>query len=187
MRAARSPEAGRGSAVAPSLELRPVQEENLPFVRVVYASSREEELALVPWSEGQREAFLDMQFQAQPAGYAATFPGSEHSLILVAGEPAGRIWVARLEAETRLVDLALLPAYRNLGTGTEIVRRLQAQARAASTPLRHCVWTLNDGARRFYRRLGFAVVEDQGMYQVMEWRPAQAPLGGPGEPRASGG
>ena len=157
--------------VVPCLELRPVGEEDLPFVRLVYASSREEELALVPWPDEQREAFLDMQFRAQLAGYTATFPGSEHSVVLVDGEPAGRIWVARSEAEIRLVDLALLPAFRNLGTGSALVRRLQAEAQATSTPLRHCVWTMNEGARRLYRRLGFAVVEDQGMYQLMEWRP----------------
>jgi ribosomal protein S18 acetylase RimI-like enzyme len=156
----------------PMLELRAVRDEDLPFVRLVYASSREEELALVPWSEEQCEAFLDMQFQAQLAGYSSTFPESDHSVVMVDGQQAGRIWVARSEAEIRLVDLALLPAFRNFGIGTALVRRLQAEAQAASTPLRHCVWTMNGAARRLYLRLGFTVVEDQGMYQLMEWRPA---------------
>jgi ribosomal protein S18 acetylase RimI-like enzyme len=170
---------GRGSGLSLSIELRAMRDEDLPFVRTVYAASREDELALVPWPDGQREAFIDMQFQAQLAGYAGTFPGSEHSVVLVGGELAGRIWVARLPTEIRLVDLALLPLFRNLGAGTELVRRLQAEARAASAPLRHCVWILNEGAFRFYRRLGFVVVEDQGMHQVMEWRPAgDRPAGG---------
>ncbi len=51
------------------IELRPVAPEDEPFLRRVYASSRAEELAPVPWDEAQKQAFCDMQFAAQDSHY----------------------------------------------------------------------------------------------------------------------
>ena len=41
-------------------------------------------------------------------------------------------------------------------------------------PLRHSVLVDNVDGLRFYERLGFEVIEDFGMYVLMEWRNAVA-------------
>ena len=46
-----------------------------------------------------------------------------------------------------------------------------AEASAARVALRHSVDKANPDARRFYERLGFAVIDDWGMYELMEWLP----------------
>ena len=54
--------------------LRPAQEDDLPFLYRVYASTRQEELALVDWDEAQKEWFLRMQFDLQRAPMLRLFP-----------------------------------------------------------------------------------------------------------------
>ncbi len=151
--------------------VRPVAPDDEPLLRQIYASTRAEELAVVPWSDDEKRAFLDMQFDAQRADYAARFPGAVHSIVLVAGEPVGRIWVDRREDEIRLLDIALLPEHRNAGTGSALLGELQREAQAVGLPLRHSVYKGNTAALRFYERLGFAVIEDFEAYVLMEWRP----------------
>jgi GNAT superfamily N-acetyltransferase len=153
------------------ITLRPVGQEDREFLFRLYSSTREEELALTQWDDEQKRTFLEMQFMAQQTDYASRFPGSEHAIVLVGGEAVGRIWVARWEDEIRLLDIALLPEHRNAGSGTVLLKRLQAEARQAGQPLRHSVYKMNDGALRFYERLGFTVVEDFETYVLMEWLP----------------
>lgn len=151
--------------------LRPVAPDDREFLLRVYAGTREDELAQTGWTDDEKQAFIEMQFTAQHADYSTRFPDGEHSIVLVGDSPAGRMWVARWEEEMRLLDIALLPERRNAGTGRILLERLQAEAAQRGTPLRHSVYKMNDGALRFYERLGFTVIEDFETYVLMEWTP----------------
>lgn len=152
--------------------LRLVETGDRDFLFRVYASTREDELSLTDWDDNQKHAFLKMQFNAQRADYASRFPDAEHSIVVLDRTPVGRIWIARWDDEIRLLDIALLTEHRNGGTGTVLLKRLQDEAARADKPLRHSVYRTNEAALRFYRRLGFAVIEDFETYVLMEWRPA---------------
>ena len=75
--------------------LRPVAAGDEPFLLRVYAGTRAEELAPVPWTEEQKAAFVAQQFAAQTAHYAQHYAGMTADVILIGGEPAGRLLVAR--------------------------------------------------------------------------------------------
>lgn len=154
-----------------TVSLRPVGAADEPFLREVYASSREDELAAVPWTPEQRAAFLDMQFRAQAQDYARRFPGAEHSIVLLDGDPVGRVWVDAGEVELRLLDITVLTVARGRGAGSEVLRGLQARAREAGVPLRHTVLATNVAAQRLYRRLGFVEIDATETHLLMEWRP----------------
>ena len=74
------------------------------------------------------------------------------------GEPAGRLYVDRLPAEIRIVDIALLPAYRGRGLGTAgtaaVAERLAMMGRVSSL----YVNGFNHPARRAYDKVGFTRV-----------------------------
>jgi ribosomal protein S18 acetylase RimI-like enzyme len=92
-------------------------------------------------------------------------------VILVGGEPAGRLYVARWPEELRIVDIALLPAFRGRGIGTGLLRSLMEEADAADRPLTIHVEAGNP-ARSLYERLGFEVAEDRGVYLFLRRPPA---------------
>jgi ribosomal protein S18 acetylase RimI-like enzyme len=154
-----------------NLEFRPITDRDLPFLARVYASTRIEELAHVPWSDEQRAAFLHMQFDAQHAHYQTHYTGADWLVIEFAGESIGRLYVARWPREHRLIDIALLPAFRGRGFATALLQDLQDEAQSAQKSLSIHV-EKNNPAMRLYRRLGFAAVGEHGVYDLMRWMPA---------------
>jgi GNAT superfamily N-acetyltransferase len=152
------------------ITLRPAREDDEAFLRRVYAGTREEELALVPWDDAQKRAFLDMQFNAQHRFYHDQFPEAAFQVILLHGEPVGRLYVDRRAGEIHVIDIALVPGRRNAGIGGALLRSLLAEAAEACKPVRIHVERFNR-AMSLYLRLGFTPIEDQGVYFLMEWSP----------------
>jgi len=154
----------------PPVLLRPERPEDEGFLFAVYASTREEELSLTNWHEDLRRAFLNQQFNAMRQGYRSQFPTGEFLVIESAGEPIGRMVIHRSAAEIRVVDLALLPAHRNQGIGTWLLRQVCEEA---DRPVHLSVLKFNR-AIHWYERLGFTKISEQGIYDELEWRPAAA-------------
>jgi len=160
--------------VSRSITFRPITSEDRELLLRVYRSTREDELAMVvDWTPEMKDAFILQQFTAQHTWYQEHYTGAEFLVILVDGAPAGRLYVHRRPSEIRLVDIALLPEYRNTGLGTRLLRDLLAEGEATGKPVTIHVEIYNP-AMRLYQRLGFRPIEDRGVYQLLEWRsPAQ--------------
>jgi ribosomal protein S18 acetylase RimI-like enzyme len=152
-----------------SITFRPAGPDDAAFLLKVYGSTRAEELAAVPWTEAQREAFLGMQLQAQHHHYRQKYPAAEYLIILDDDRAVGRLYIARLAEQVRIMDITLLPEERGRGLGTSILRDLMAEAAAAGKPLRIYVESFNRSLGLF-KRLGFSQIEEQDFYLLMEWR-----------------
>ncbi|HEX2748265.1 MAG TPA: GNAT family N-acetyltransferase [Verrucomicrobiales bacterium] len=156
------------------VSFRPVSTADRMLLLRIYASSREQEMALVPWTGAEKAAFLEQQFDFQDRHYRTAFEGAEFSIIAIRGEDAGRLIVHRGEASIELMDITLLPPWRNQGLGTGIIRELMEEASGSEKSLRLWVEQFNP-ARRLYERLGFAHESDHGIHLefVFSRRPAQ--------------
>ena len=162
------------TAAPPGLSLRWIGDEDLPFLAELYASTRREEVAQVPWSEEQKEAFLRWQFDSQHQHYQQYYPDCEFLVVErptpAGGEPIGRLYVDRWPEEIRLVDVALLPEHRGGGLGTALLEALLDEGRERCLPVTIHV-EHNNPALRLYRRLGFRHVDSNGVYYLMKWSP----------------
>ena len=118
----------RALKAACRVSLRPVEPEDEAFLIEVYTSTRANELALVPWSEEQKQAFVRMQFKAQQDHYWKYYPHSKHEIILCDGRPVGRLWVERNDQNIGILDVAVLPADRNQGIGSYLLKELLDEA-----------------------------------------------------------
>ena len=156
-----------------SVALRPAGPSDTEFLYEVYASTRAEELAPVPWSAAQKDTFLRQQFGAQDAHYRQQRPETEFLVILDGGEPIGRLYVHESADQLMLMDIALLPEHRGQGIGARLVEALLARARARDVPVTLHVEAENP-ARRLYERLGFVDEGEDGFYRRMRW---SAPAG----------
>ncbi|WP_019499607.1 GNAT family N-acetyltransferase [Pseudanabaena sp. PCC 6802] len=154
---------------------RDITPEDLPFLQRLYASTREEEMAMVDWSDRAKADFLQMQFEAQHKYYQANYAQTSFQIILLHEEPIGRLYVARWEQEIRIVDLAILPEHRDRGIGSQILQDLLAEATRRGLPLRIHVEQYNR-ALRLYQRLGFQKIGEHGVYWLMECTPGEVLL-----------
>jgi ribosomal protein S18 acetylase RimI-like enzyme len=151
--------------------LRQAQQSDRELLYGIYASTRTEELAVVPWSDEQKAAFLRMQFDAQDRHYRQHYPEAAYLVIESGGQAAGRLYVHRSEREIRILDVALLPAQRGRGIGGGLLRELLAEGdRDGKVVVLHV--ELQNPALRLYERLGFKTVEDVGLHYRMERPPA---------------
>lgn len=80
---------------------------------------------------------------------------ARHVLIRVGGEAVatGRLWL-RTPEEGVLARIAVLPAYRGQGLGLQVVRGLEAEARAAGVESLYLYAHKN--LAKFYRKMGYA-------------------------------
>jgi len=152
-----------------TVQLRPAKDEDVEFLRILYASTREEELAVTEWSGEQKREFCRMQFDAQAAHYREHYPAAEYAVIECDGARAGRLYIHRGEREIRIMDLALLPEWRGNGIGTLLLHDLQNEASGRAVPLSIHVERFNP-ALRLYERLGFRAIEDRGVYVLLSWQ-----------------
>ena len=154
----------------PDIDFRTITPDDAEFLYSIYANTRAEELAVVDWTDAEKEAFLRSQFNAQHQAYQQTYKGGDFSVILRNGQPAGRLYLARWQKEIRIVDIALLPEHRNAGIGSAILKEILAEGTREGKRVSIHVEMFNP-ALALYERLGFRKVREHGVYHFMEWSP----------------
>jgi ribosomal protein S18 acetylase RimI-like enzyme len=148
-----------------------VQPSDVEFLYRVYASTRQPEMDLVPWSAAEKDAFLRMQFEAQSRDWAEKNPRASFQVIVVDGRPAGRLYLDRRADEIRVVDVSLLPEFRGRGIGGDLLAGVLKEGDAQGKPVRVHVERFNP-AQRLYQRLGFSLLREGPVYLLLE-RPPQ--------------
>ncbi len=152
--------------------LRAAHDGDLPWLRDLYASTRAEEMAPVPWPEIAKRSFLDQQFALQHQHYLSHYNDTDFFAIEhPARGPVGRYYLQRAAPEHLLVDISLFPALRGSGIGTALIRQSQQDAAALGRGMRLHVQQSNPGARRLYERLGFVANGAEGTHRLMRWSP----------------
>ena len=152
---------------------RPIRDDDRDFLAHLYATTREDEMKVVPWSDEQKRQFLAMQFHAQTVYYADNFAADEFFILEHEGTPIGRLYLDRQPDDICIVDIALLPEVRGNGLGTILVQEVLDDAARGGVTVTIHVEHFNP-AMHLYQRLGFQHVDTNGVYHLMRWQ-APAP------------
>ena len=156
------------------LVLRPMTDGDLPFLFRLYTSIRSQEVASTGWPPELQIQFLQQQFQAQHHHYQTYYPAAEWLVVEHGGASVGRLYFEEWPSQFRIIDIAMMPEAQGMGFGTALItdlfRRAEAVAKRVSIHVEK-----NNPAMHLYHRLGFALAEDKGVYDLMEWSPAAAP------------
>jgi ribosomal protein S18 acetylase RimI-like enzyme len=164
-----APAFGWVRAAAAGLTFRRVSEADEPFLFRLYASTRTDELAPVPWSEEQKAAFLAMQARAQHTDYKRNYGDADWLIIEQGGADIGRLYLDRDHDNDRhhIIDIALMPEWRRKSLGTALLADIIDEAARAGKLVSIHVEKYNP-AKRLYGRLGFIKLEDRGVYDLMQ-------------------
>lgn len=150
------------------LTLRPVADSDDGFLLELYGSTRQQELAQVPWTAEQKQLFVRMQWEAQKKHYAAEHPKASHVVICVEDRAVGRVYLDRTAEQFHILDISILPEDRNQGTGSLLLGQIMAEAKQAGKPVTIFVETFNPSLRLF-QRLGFTTLRQEGFHLLMQW------------------
>lgn len=143
--------------LAERIALRPaVFPDDEEFLVALYYTTRDD-IQAAPIDEEQKKSLSLMQYIAQKHHYISQFPDSTHDIILLDGARAGRFWTMRLETEIRVIDLAIMPDYQNMGIGTFLLREAVEEAARTSRVVNLSVLKTSDAAIRLYKRIGFRI------------------------------
>lgn len=153
-----------------STTLRDADPDDQPFLLTVYASTREAELAQTPWTAEQQDAFVRMQFEAQDSFYRKQYPDADYKVILREGEPVGRLYIVRDDGLIRILDVTVLPEFRNRGIGSELIRGIVDEAAESDRKVHIYIETFNPSLQLF-ERLGFKSIAEEGINFLLEWSP----------------
>lgn len=163
-----SPEGCLWSAPGSRLALRAAKREDDLFLFRLFCSVREPDFAFL--GKMERKKLLELQFAAQQRHYQANMPEAEHLIVLRDGGPIGRMTFIRRNDELHLAEIALLPEHRNHGIGSILMEKMIKAEAEQRHAIRLHVYT-QSAAVRFYERLGFVTVKDDGAYLFMEKLP----------------
>lgn len=100
---------------------------------------------------------------------AAQYPNATHEIICVESTDAGRLYLDRSGDNFHILDITLLPEYRNQGTGSLLLRRLLDEAGRLGKPVSIYVESFNPSLR-FFERLAFRKEREEGFQFLMKWQ-----------------
>ena len=155
------------------LSLRPATPADSAFQRDVYVAARWQEMSITGWPEDALLNFLFDQYRLQTLHYDRYYADATRLIVEYRGAPAGRLILLDRQTDLRIVDIALLPEFRGLGTGGMLLRWLQSTTRDRGNGGKVSLHVEpGNPARRLYLRLGFREVSLEGAYMLMEWTAA---------------
>ncbi len=114
-----------------------------------------------------------MQFQAQHNFYLSRYPNASYSIITLEEQSIGRLYVERQEDKIKILDITVLPEYRNKGIGTKLITEVLQAGEQAEKPVQIYIESYNRSANLF-SRLGFQPVAEEGINLLWQWNPGAA-------------
>ncbi len=155
-----------------TLAVRPALPQDEIFLYELYRAVRGPLFDQTMLTAVQKEHLIQMQFRAQLSSYTQQYPNSCYHIVLIDGKACGRLWVAPLDHQLHLVDIAMHPDVQKKGVGTVLVQRVQQEAQSRKLPITSIVDRFNPGSLRFHQRLGFRIVREDVLNYYLEWQPA---------------
>ena len=150
------------------MSLRASRPDDEPFLRDVYVAYRWEEMEASGWPQPVRLAFLHDQHRIQDLHYRRNYEGAAFAVVEVGGERAGRLYLHRTNSDLRIVDVALMPTFRNRGIGTALLEAILDLGGTLGVATVSIHVEQSNPALRLYERLGFRKVELRGIYHLLE-------------------
>ena len=143
--------------------LRPALPADADFEHRLYASTRDD---LRPLGPEVFDGLVGMHYRAQSMSIRLEHPQAERKIVMVQDAPVGRLIIDASGNYVEVIDVALLPEYRNCGLGASVLNSVLAQADRLGRAIRLHV-EKQSRAVRLFERLGCVICGDVGMYLAM--------------------
>ena len=146
------------------VELRTAGPDDAGFFFQVYRENNLSTFAAL--GEEMCSLLLRQQSTIQESQYERQFSEFGRFVLLKDGDPVGRLYLNKDFEDWTLVDISVLPKMQKSGVGTQVLKDLITEARAAGCSIGLHVIAENP-AVAWYRKLGFREVAQKEPYLEM--------------------
>ena len=160
------------------ITLRDADPNDEQFLMQVFACTRAAEVAQVPWTDEQKAAFMQMQCNAQHSYYHEQYPEADYKVILHNDEPVGRLYVNKQPDLVKILDITVLPEFRNCGIGSGLIQNILNDADEMNSSVHIYVETFSPSLSLF-KKMGFSILQEEGINFLLEWHGGAASAGAP--------
>ncbi len=148
--------------------LREECDDDVPFLRALYATTRTAEMAASGWTDSESQAFLAQQFGAQRSHYRTRIAGCRFAVIERNGMPVGRLYLQPRDTHVHIVDITVSPDMRGKGLGTAILQAVIDRTEIEALGVGLVVDRANP-ALALYLKLGFRSSGGTGVRLELEY------------------
>ncbi|MDP4145256.1 MAG: GNAT family N-acetyltransferase [Bacillota bacterium] len=153
------------------ISLQPILPSDNDFLLKVFKECRTDLAFISGMNEEQKSNIIRQQFVIEQYQLKQTYPEAELNLVMFNGQPVGRLYINYGKNEDRIIAIGLLESYRFLGIGKKImISVIETAAEKGKAVSLQVAW-FNKSAYAFYEKLGFKVVEDNGVMYEMKYTP----------------
>lgn len=159
-----------------SISFSPVGDSDAAFLIRLYAAARREEMAVVSWTDEQKQMFLQQQFEAQNFYYRAHYSNASFDIVKLNDNPIGRFYLAELADEIRIIDLTFLPEYFDRNVFIKIIKEVLRKGEIFAKPVRIYLESFNP-LSEILGALDFQIVGEHGIYFLWQYNNSSAKTG----------
>jgi ribosomal protein S18 acetylase RimI-like enzyme len=150
------------------LHIRAALPHDADIQTALFVASRPElqQINLMP---NQVAALIETQQRIHQEGIQQHYPNAKIMMAEREGIVVGQYIVDDGEADSRLIDIAVMPLHRRRGIASATLSILQAEAAHAGRSVSLAVRVDNTAAKQLYIQHGFTVVSSDGLFEQMRW------------------
>jgi GNAT superfamily N-acetyltransferase len=153
------------------LSTRPEAPIDEAFLFTLFESVKGPDIARMPVDDHMKLRLLQMQYTAMTQSYRKSFTTEAFNIITLDNTPIGRLIVEETNNCICIVYIALLPAWRHRGIGSQLMRALLTEAQARHLPCEATVALDNIPSLRLWVGLGFTEQSRDTANVILRWRP----------------
>jgi len=150
------------------IQLRNKDEHDLEFLFQLFGEIKIAELNINVWPEQMKNQLISMQYSCYEQMIISEYPNADDFIIKYNFQNAGRLQLNKDDSGIKIINISLLPAFRNLGIGSKVIKDLLSEADLGKKPVYLEVDKVNP-AFNLYSRLGFEVYHQDEIRYFMKY------------------
>lgn len=154
-----------------SISLVPVQSRHDEFLLQVFKESRIDLAYINGISEEQKSMIILQQYKIEQEQLKQMYPNAKFNIVMMNEKTVGRLYIHNGEISDRILQIGLLEEYRGMGIGKMLVKLVIEDAMKRGKNVQLQVAWFNEAAYRFYEKLGFKIIENNGVAYEMQYMP----------------
>jgi len=152
-----------------NLSMCPVKAKHTEFLFKVFTQSRPDLALIDAVNDEEKATIIYQQFKMEEQQFIEMYPEGEFNIVMLNNLPIGRLYIHNGEKTDRILQIGLVEKYRSMGIGKKLVTRVTENALKKGKTVSLQVAWFNQGAYKFYEKLGFKVVENKGVSYEMHY------------------